>query len=43
VSRSEWDLETLLERRYDLEKNMRIFQEANARFAFALIILRLAA
>jgi predicted metal-dependent enzyme (double-stranded beta helix superfamily) len=28
--RSEWDPETLLERRYDVEKNMRLFEEANA-------------
>jgi predicted metal-dependent enzyme (double-stranded beta helix superfamily) len=30
VSRSEWDPETLLERRYDAEKAMRLFAEANA-------------
>jgi predicted metal-dependent enzyme (double-stranded beta helix superfamily) len=30
VSRSEWDPETLLEGRYDVEKNMRLFTEANA-------------
>ena len=30
--RSEWDPETLGERPYDIEKNMRLFQEANARF-----------
>jgi predicted metal-dependent enzyme (double-stranded beta helix superfamily) len=30
--RSEWDPETLSERPYDVEKNMRLFQEANARF-----------
>jgi predicted metal-dependent enzyme (double-stranded beta helix superfamily) len=29
VSRSEWDPETLHEARYDLEKNMRLFAEAN--------------
>jgi len=29
VSRSEWDPETLREGRYDLEKNMRLFEEAN--------------
>ena len=29
--RSEWDPETLLEERYNVEKNMRIFEEANAR------------
>jgi predicted metal-dependent enzyme (double-stranded beta helix superfamily) len=28
--RSEWDPETLTEGEYDLEKNMRLFQEANA-------------
>ena len=31
--RSEWDPETLLEQRYDVEKNMRLFEEANAIFA----------
>jgi len=30
--RSEWDPESLSERPYDIEKNMRLFQEANARF-----------
>jgi predicted metal-dependent enzyme (double-stranded beta helix superfamily) len=30
VERSEWDPETLLEQRYDVDKNMRLFQEANA-------------
>jgi predicted metal-dependent enzyme (double-stranded beta helix superfamily) len=30
VSRSEWDPETLHEGHYDLEKNMRLFEEANA-------------
>jgi predicted metal-dependent enzyme (double-stranded beta helix superfamily) len=30
AARSEWDPETLLERRYDVEKNMRLFEEANA-------------
>ncbi len=30
--RSEWDPETLTERPYDIEKNMRLFQEANTRF-----------
>ncbi len=30
--RSEWDPESLGERRYDVDKNMRLFQEANARF-----------
>ena len=33
VARSEWDPETLLERPYDAEKSMRIFEEANARYA----------
>ena len=32
VSRSEWDPETHHEGRYDLEKNMRLFEEANAAF-----------
>lgn len=32
VVRSEWDPETLLEQRYDLERNMRLFEEANAAF-----------
>jgi hypothetical protein len=31
VARSEWDPETLLERAYDMEKNLRLFAEANAR------------
>jgi predicted metal-dependent enzyme (double-stranded beta helix superfamily) len=31
VARSEWDPETLLERAYDMEKNIRLFAEANAR------------
>jgi len=31
VARSEWDPETLLERDYDMEKNIRLFEEANAR------------
>ena len=31
--RSEWDPESLLEQRYDVEKNMRLFEEANAVFA----------
>jgi len=30
VTRSEWDPETLIEGRYDVEKNMRLFEEANA-------------
>lgn len=29
IERSEWDPETLLERPYDVEKNMRLFEEAN--------------
>ena len=33
VQRSEWDPETLTERAYDIEKNMRLFTEANARLA----------
>ncbi len=32
VERSEWDPETLTERAYDVDKNMRLFKEANARF-----------
>jgi len=35
VQRSEWDPETLTERAYDMEKNMRLFQDANARLAAA--------
>ena len=35
VKRSEWDPETLAERAYDVDKNMRLFQEANARLAAA--------
>jgi hypothetical protein len=30
--RSEWDPETLLERSYDVEKNLRLFEEANAAY-----------
>jgi len=33
VTRSEWDPETLAEQRYDVEKNMRLFEEANALLA----------
>ncbi len=33
VDRSEWDPETLLECPYDVEKNMRLFEQANARHA----------
>jgi predicted metal-dependent enzyme (double-stranded beta helix superfamily) len=29
VARSEWDPETLTERRYDIERNVRLFNEAN--------------
>jgi len=32
IARSEWEPETLTERAYDVEKNMRLFQEANARY-----------
>ena len=35
VERSEWDPETLVERPYDIEKNMRLFTDANARIAAA--------
>ncbi len=35
VERSEWDPETLLEGRYDVDKNMRLFEESNARSALA--------
>jgi predicted metal-dependent enzyme (double-stranded beta helix superfamily) len=31
AERSEWDPETLLEERFNVEKTMRLFQEANAR------------
>ena len=34
AARSEWDPETLLEGRYDLEKNMRLFEDANRSLAF---------
>jgi predicted metal-dependent enzyme (double-stranded beta helix superfamily) len=30
VSRGEWDPETLLEQRFDMEKNLRLFEQANA-------------
>jgi predicted metal-dependent enzyme (double-stranded beta helix superfamily) len=30
AERSEWDPESLLEQRYDVEKNMRLFEDANA-------------
>ena len=33
VDRSEWDPETLLEQPYNVEKNMRLFEQANARSA----------
>ena len=32
TARSEWEPETLTERAYDVDKNMRLFEEANARF-----------
>lgn len=32
VERSEWDPETLLEQPYNIEKNMRLFEQANARY-----------
>lgn len=35
VTRSEWDPETLMERAYDIDRNLRLFQEANARLAAA--------
>jgi predicted metal-dependent enzyme (double-stranded beta helix superfamily) len=35
VERSEWDPEALTERPYDIEKNMRLFTEANAQLAIA--------
>lgn len=35
VQRSEWDAETLAERPFDVDKNMRLFTEANARLAAA--------
>jgi predicted metal-dependent enzyme (double-stranded beta helix superfamily) len=31
ASRSEWDSETLLERPFDMEKNLHLFEQANAR------------
>jgi predicted metal-dependent enzyme (double-stranded beta helix superfamily) len=33
AERSEWDPETLLEERYDVEKNLRLFEEANSMLA----------
>ena len=33
ASRSEWDPETLLERPFDMEKNLHLFGQANARRA----------
>lgn len=33
VARSEWDPETLLECPYDVEKNMRLFEQSNQRYA----------
>ena len=35
AERSEWDPETLLEQRYDVEKTIRLFEESNAVFASA--------
>jgi predicted metal-dependent enzyme (double-stranded beta helix superfamily) len=35
VERSEWDAETLAERPFEVDKNMRLFTEANARLAAA--------
>ena len=35
TARSEWDPETLLEQRYDVERAMRLFKEANAAYAKA--------
>ena len=32
IERSEWDPETLREQRYDVAKNMRLFEEANTQF-----------
>ena len=32
IERSEWDPETLLEQRYDVAKNMRLFEDANTQF-----------
>ena len=32
AARSEWDAETLLERRFDMERNRRLFADANARY-----------
>ena len=29
MSRSDWDPETLLERTHDMEKNLRLFEDAN--------------
>jgi predicted metal-dependent enzyme (double-stranded beta helix superfamily) len=33
AARSEWDPETLLERPFDMERNLQLFAQANARFA----------
>ncbi|HUK09370.1 MAG TPA: hypothetical protein VLX09_15950 [Stellaceae bacterium] len=35
MERSEWDPESLIEQRYDVEKNMRLFEKANAALAGA--------
>ena len=37
AERSEWDSETLLEQRYDVEKTVRLFEEANAILASAKV------
>ena len=39
VERSEWDPETLQEGRYDVAKNMRLFEEANALYPNRVITL----
>jgi predicted metal-dependent enzyme (double-stranded beta helix superfamily) len=36
VSRSEWDPETLLERNHDIEKNLRLFEDANRAYAIGI-------
>jgi predicted metal-dependent enzyme (double-stranded beta helix superfamily) len=35
ADRSEWNPETLIEGRYDIEKNLRLFEESNARLAMS--------
>jgi predicted metal-dependent enzyme (double-stranded beta helix superfamily) len=37
IERSEWDPETLREQRYDVAKNMRLFQEANTQVRTGLM------